>query len=45
MDYGDRMCEEMSRVMAGPAFAETSESGDGTCIAFFGRALFLNSIA
>ena len=45
MDYGDRVCEEMGRVMNGPAFAETATENDGTCIALFGHAVFLNAIA
>jgi hypothetical protein len=31
--------------MSGPAFATTSGEGDGTCIALFGHAVFLNAIA
>jgi len=45
MEYADKVCEEMSRVLAGPAFAETATDADGTCVALFGHAVFLNAIA
>lgn len=45
MDYADRVCEEMGRAMNGPAFAETAAATEGTCIALFGHAVFLNAIA
>ena len=44
-EYADKVCEEMSRVMAGPAFAESSTDSDGTALALFGHAVFLNAIA